>query len=307
MAIALARVAALVILASTEADALRKRTQRATSKEEGEVAGARCTTLSSAEAVLGWFRQPTVSTEHPWFNYLIWLDQAGLADAGGMSSVDPEGLVYVAPQSGSTWGINRCAQRQWTFFGNNISSAGESGLTYQGSEFMKDMPDDRCILDFDMNSARTEADISNYFWATYRTPLADAAMSCTITLNPHFHNLFLAVQNDVTDDSAQQFQTTLQTAAEREGDWGRRCCPGALAGAASAANDVIAACQPPAVNDCALWYRRNWPAAPGFGGYSVYAVAYASSGTWAPVQGYTTFDAKMEEIGVQSLCFEREE
>lgn len=254
---------------------------------------------------MDWFRKPTASVDKPWTNYLVWLDQAALADGGdGMRAIDPEGLAYLEAQSGRTWEYNRCARRQWSLFGNNISSAGESSLTSQGSEFMKGMSDSRCTLDFEMNSAGTQGRISNYFWNTYRIPLLDKTMHCTIELNPHFRELFQEVQSV----SAQQFETTLRTAAEMQGQWGRTCCPGVFSSAAPAAtSDVLVACRPPLTKECALWQRDNWPAAPGFGGYPVYAVAYASSGAWAPIPGaYERFNASMKEIGVKSLCFERQ-
>lgn len=276
-----ARVA-LLLLSCGLAAGMRKRTVRKLKRKQVGQSDQRCTSMdASPEAVLNWFREPESSAELPWFNYILWLDQAALADGeGGLSAADPEALSYIPVQSSSTFEVNRCNQRQWSLYGNNISGAGDSSLTKQGSEFMRGLDNDRCTLDFDFNAARTSARISNYFWETMRIPLMDGLMSCNITLNSGFHRLFESVRNV----GAADFSRTLEQAAEAEGFWGRKCCPGAFSSSSgSPSGDVLATCGPPLIETCALWHRTNSPAAPGFGGYPVYAVAYDAGGAWKPL------------------------
>lgn len=298
----------LASVADTVRIVKRRKSSLSSQASEAVAAGSRCTSLQNAETVLDWFRKPVISEMLPEFNYLLWLDQAALADGGeGMSSVDPEGLVYIESPDAEYYGfdfkVNRCAKRQWSLYGNNISSAGESSLTYQGSEFMKGLSDDRCELEMEFRSEGTIR-IGNYFWSTYRIPLVDATMDCTIKPNQPFHTLIKHVQGA----SAEQFEPMLRAAVKAQGDWGKTCCPGAHSGP-TVAGDVVATCRPPLTKECALWHRENWPTAPGLGGYSVYAVAYASldTGAWVPIPGaYAKFEENMKKIGVESLCFERE-
>lgn len=264
-----------------------------------------CANLSSpVDDVLGFFRSPRAQG-FPWFNYLIWLDQPGLADAGAMymQKVDPEALAYLTPPArvpGVTE-IHRCGERRWSLFGNNISGPKDSTLMAQGEEFMRGFSDSRCKLKFDWNSEGTKARIRNYFWATLRMPNLDSSRVFTIEVNPHFRRLFEAV-------SKGSFWPALKRAVAAEGDWGRTCCP--LADSMeSGPLDVIAACRPPVVQDCALWMRRNDPPKDG---YQLYAVAYQSGDAWAPVletggtTAYATFAASMRRVGVESICFERD-
>lgn len=318
------RLATILLLAATsQTSAMRKaiRKRFVPHGADPHMAAAGSEPLSSlcgemtspAEQVLGLFRRPEDSAGLPWFNYVLWLDQAGLMGGSGMSSIDPEALAYIAPppQLPGSVGVNRCGLRQWTVFGNNISGAGDSDLTYQGPDFLGPIrdDDDRCTLNFEANAEGSDFSITNYFWATFRNPLLDPLMSLTITLSPQFHRLFQGVQRA----GAAEFGPALRRAAEAEAEWGSTCCPGAFANTtALASGDVLVACGPPLTPDCALWSRANWPAAPGFGGYSVYAVAYGASGSWVPVPqaaggtAYAKFEEKMQSIGVGSICFERD-
>merc|ERR1719346_639545 len=76
------------------------------------------------------------------------------------------------------------------------------------------------------------------------------SLTVTIELNPPFHRLFDAV-------SQGDFWPSLQRAVAAEGSWGSTCCPGASD--TSGPLDVVAACKPPLVQQCALWQRENWP------------------------------------------------
>jgi len=265
----------------------------------------RCFDLVSDEhAVFGQFHQPAQAGK-PWFQYLLWLDQVGLAGGIGMRRADPEALAYLAPPTGTSAIVNRCTQRQWSIFGNPIGTA--MHVTMEGPSFMARMAsfsDSRCNLEFTWNRERTEALITNYVWATWRVPLFDRFLRITITLNPFFKRLFDSVEG------AHNFSTALQTAVSNEA-LGRRCCPGLFPlREAAIPMDVVAACRPPMVDECALWLRRNHPARSGYEGYSVYPVGYRSSGVWAavPQNGTTAFAAfrhAMAKVGVNQLCFVR--
>lgn len=266
-----------------------------------------CANLSSsANDVLGFFRPPETHSLG-WFNYLIWLDQSGLADGGGMKKVDPEALAYFTPPQ--SWPgitkVNRCGERRWSLYGNHIPKAGDAELTKQGDEFVRGFrnKDRRCELKFDWNAEGTKARCTNYIWATLRIPFMDSRRNLTIEVNPPFKRLFQAA-------SQGEFWPALQHAVAAEGEWGRTCCPGAFD--TSGPLDVVAACRPPLVQQCALWLRRNQPHPEGQAGYQLYAVGYKSGSRWAPVQetgattAYAQFADHMKRIGLRSICFERD-
>lgn len=270
----------------------------------------KCADVSMPRAVLGLFKPPQAS-EFRWFNYVIWMDQAGLADGGGCVKVDPEALAYIPPTSPvpgiST--VNRCVN-QWTLFGDRVGRAGSAELTKQGEDFLRDFrtDDSRCELQFDWNAQGSKAYILNYFGTTWGAPQADAARNMTIELNPPFLRLFSAI-SPWAYSSASRFRPLLKRAVEAEGKWGELCCPGASD--ESGPVDVVAACRPPVEQQCALWLRRNFPIQEGNLGYQLYAMGYKSGRRWAPVpkvgggSAMRIFGRSLKRIGVNNICIER--
>lgn len=270
----------------------------------------KCADVSSEKAVLSLFKPPQAS-EFRWFNYVVWMDQAGLADGGGMVKVDPEALAYIPPTNPvpgiST--VNRCVN-QWTLFGDRIGRAGSAELTKQGEDFLRGFrtDDSRCKLQFDWNAQGSKAYILNYFGTTWGAPHVDAARNVTIEVNPPFLRLFSAITPSAYS-SSELFSQQLRRAVEAEGKWGELCCPGASD--LAMAIDVVAACKPPVVQQCALWLRRNFPIQEGNTGYQLYAMGYKWGTRWEKVRkaggdtALATFGKSMKRIGVNNICIER--
>lgn len=300
--IRLCALAAVVLISS---NALRRQSKAARSSTTLD----KCAAASDDKAVLSLFKRPQAH-QFPWFDYVIWMDQAGLADGGGMVKVDPEALAYIAPTSPlpgiST--VNRCVN-QWTLYGDRIGRAGGAELTKQGEDFLRGFRNDdsRCKLKFDWNAQGTKAYIKNYFGTTWGAPHVDAARNVTAEVNPPFLRLFSALSGS---SRASVFRARLRRAAEAEGEWGQLCCPGASDN--SGPLDVVAACRPPVVQQCALFLRRNFPIREGNLGYQLYAMGYRSGNGWAPVPqagggtALATFAKSMKRIGVNNICIERD-